>query len=171
MNKLTRLITGLVIVLLFFSCATNNVDGRYYERTGGYSIRLPETWSVVEFPGLKYKVIVGPVENDFRLSINFVDENFAGQLDGYIDASLEAVSNIHGFTLVQRGEFVTLNNLKGERVEIGVFQNNRNIRLIFYFFPGKGDKKLVVTAGVPSEVADSYYETFDEIIKTFVWIK
>lgn len=181
MQKFKYLPLAFFVSLIFLACATNNsssannvsasvVNERHIEADGGFSILLPESWEAMEWPGLKYKIIIGPVEYEFSPNINFVDENYFGPLDKYVDACVEALNDLSQFELIQRNEFVTTKNLKGEEVIIHSLQNERYFRQIFYIFSGKYAKKLLVTCTVPIDAGNSYDDLFNKILKTFEWI-
>ena len=176
MKKTNGMVMFLVIVAVFFSCATSSKpapeEGRYFEKSGGYSILLPESWQVTEFPGLKYKILVGQTENSFIPNITFVDEAFGGDLSLYVNAAIGQLENLFGenFELVQRSEFVTLKKARGEKLVTNTFQYNRHIRQILYCFPGKGIK-LVATCSVLAEEGEAYDAFFDKTMETFEWTK
>jgi hypothetical protein len=178
MNRFNSLPFALFIALSFFNCATNNassinavyadeVNERYVDIDGGFSILPPDSWQVREWPGLKYKVIIGPTSYEFNPNINFVDENYNGQLNDYVDANMEALKRIFRYELIQRNEFITTKNLKGEKVIIHSLQNERYYRQIFYFFTVRNGRQLLATCTVPLEAGDIYDELFDKTMKTF----
>ena len=176
MKKINWTVLFFAVVFGFFSCATNknaaHEEGRFYEESGGFSIVIPESWQVTEIPGFKYKALAGQTENDFTSNINFVDEAFDGELNFYVDASIEHLETLFGenFELLQRGDFVTLKKLNGVRLVTSVSLFNVNARQIMYFFPGKG-KKMVITCTIPVESGESRDAFFDGIVETFEWTK
>ena len=176
MKKINNMVLFFAAFLIFFSCATNRnlvrEEGRFYEKSGGFSILLPEAWQVGEMPGLKYKVLIGQTENDFTQNIAFVDEAFGGDLTFYVNAAIGQLENLLGenFELTKRDDFVTLKNVKGEKLVTNTFQYNRHIRQIIYCFPGKGIKMLV-TCSVSAESGETYDDFFDRIMETFEWTK
>jgi hypothetical protein len=175
MNKFKYTIGVLVISLLFFGCASSagsaKNQGRHVEKAGGYSIYLPESWEAVEWPGLNYKILLGPTENNLRPNITFADEAFTGRLDAYVDLNIEALQETFDeFELIQRDEFVTLKGLKGEKLVTNTLQNEQYFQQIFYFFPGKG-KQFLALCTISLESGDAYDAFFDEIIGTFEWTR
>ncbi|MDR2499883.1 MAG: hypothetical protein LBD37_02225 [Treponema sp.] len=150
-----------------------SVGTRYYERTGGFSLCLPESWEAVDFPGLQYQVIISQGEDETaRPNITFYDEPFQDSLGAYVDAVLEeARKSAGGFTLVERGA-LTAGTVRGERVIIESNREGRAFRQFLYFFPGPGgqNRALVATATVLAGSPPSFDALFDETMKTFEWV-
>jgi hypothetical protein len=175
MKKISCLVF-FAVAFVFFSCATNSnstpEEGRYFEKSGGFSILIPESWQVIEMPSLKYKVIIGQTENNFTPNINFADEAFGGDLNFYVDASIEQLKKLLGenIEITERSDFVTIKKLKGVKLVTNSLQYDRHIRQIIYFFPGNGIK-MVSTCTVLAEADETYNELFDKTMKTFEWTK
>jgi len=175
MKKISYLVF-FVVALGFLSCATNSnsirEEGRFYEKSGGFSILIPESWQVAEMPSLKYKVLIGQTKNNFTPNITFVDEAFGGDLNFYVEASIEQLKRLLGnnIEIMERSDFVTIKNLKGVKLVTKSLQYDRHIRQIMYIFPGNG-KKIVVNCTVLTEEGEPYDELFDKTIKTFEWTK
>jgi len=146
---------------------------RYSETLGGYSIFIPKNWRAIEFSGLKYKMIIGPVENDSRLSLTFEDQIFRGEINKVIDTNIEIWKNIFlEFELIQQNEFVTLKNLKCKRVITKSLQNKCHVRQLFYFLYDNNKKLMVITCTSLIKninVVDESDELIDKIINTFEW--
>jgi hypothetical protein len=175
MKKISCLVF-FAVAFVFFSCATKSnstpEEGRYFEKSGGFSILIPESWQVAEMPSLKYKVIIGQTENDFTPNITFADEAFGGDLNFYVDASIEQFKKLLGenIEIMGRSDFVTIKNLKGVKLVTNSIQYDRHMRQIIYFFPGKG-KKIVASCTVLAEAGETFDELFDKTMKTFEWTK
>jgi hypothetical protein len=175
MKKINYLVF-FVIAFGFLGCATNSnstpEEGRLYEKSGGFSILIPESWQVAEMPGLKYKVLIGQRENNFTPNITLADEAFGGDLNFYVDASIEQLKKLFGenIEIKERSDFVTIKNLKGKKLVINSVQFDKHIRQIMYFLPGNG-KKIVASCTVLAEAGETYDELFDKTMKTFEWTK
>lgn len=142
------------------------VGTRYSEPEGGFSICPPQNWIVMEFPGLKYKVIFAQPVNGFSPSINFVDEYYEGSLEEYVELSRKNMNLIYSdFEYVKQESFKTNSGVSGIKDIIVAQSSDRLLRQIFYFFQ-TGARKIVITCTVNTSY--QYYEkTFDESIKTF----
>jgi hypothetical protein len=177
MRKINNRLLFLVLAFTFFGCATKSnlsqEEGRFIEKSGGFSITIPELWQVAEMPGMKYKLLMGQMENNFTPNINFVDDTFNGSLDVYVDASIEQLKNLLGenFTFIQRNDFVTAKNVKGEKIVTNSFQYERLLQQIFYFFPGKNGVKMVITCTGLAETGGVFDEMFDKTMETFEWTR
>jgi hypothetical protein len=168
----------------FFGCVTNNNsvqnrnpvqrERRFYEVSGGFSIVPPETWQITDaIPGTQYKSLIGQWENGHAPGITFVTETFNGQLNDFIDVVYEILKSTLGenISIIQRSDFVTLKNVKGEKIITHYTMYGRNFRQFIYCFHGKNDVFLLVTCTALAETSYGYYnELFDRTVKTFEWI-
>lgn len=50
--------------------AGDDEPARHTEKAGKFSFVPPVTWTLREFPGLKYQVVVGPARSGFAPNIN-----------------------------------------------------------------------------------------------------
>jgi hypothetical protein len=100
-----------------------------------FSVCPPLGWEAKDYPGLKYKVILGPIEDEFAANIVFVDENFNGNLKNYVDGSLYNSERFFSeYRLVDRKPFRTESGIEGERVIINNSQGDKYLKQVFYFF-------------------------------------
>jgi hypothetical protein len=167
MNKTVKIF--LVIVFIFLSTLTFAQTGsRVYEYNGNFSFCPPLGWEVREFPGLKYKIVVGPVEDQFAVNMNFADEIFNGTLRDYINLNLAQLEKFFViYRLVDRKTFKTNSGITGECVIINDAQQRFYSRQALYFLPIPNNKYFVVACSAPDEVFEKYQSIFDESIKTF----
>jgi hypothetical protein len=140
---------------------------RHTEKAGGFSFSPPANWTVREFPGLKYKVVVGPVRASFASNINVVDEPFKGTLDDYVKANIGAMRmRFKKFKLEDQGDFKTTSGLRGARLVTESEQGGRLLRQTFYIF-GTADTKYVVTCSTLAEGGKTLDPLFERSMKTF----
>ncbi len=140
---------------------------RHTEATGGFSFIPPEGWEIRDFPGKKFKIVVGPVAAGFAPNINIVDESFDGSLEDYVKANLNALPKaFKKYRLLKQDSFVTAAGLKGARVIVEDEQSNRLLSQTFYFF-GKKKTKFIVTCSALAEQADEFAPVFEASMKTF----
>lgn len=167
MNKFLKY--SLTIVFIFFSIRAFAETGpRVYENTGNFSYCPPLNWTVLDFPGLKYKVVIGLTGENFRENIVFVDEEYDGNLRDYVNANIVQLNSfLQDYQLIDISEFKTNSGVAGERVITNNKQQGFTIRQIFYFFQGKNKKYYVITCSVLENVATEYLPIFDESMKTF----
>ena len=140
---------------------------RHAESEGRFSFIAPAGWRIGAFPGLKYKIAVGPPVADFAPNINIVDESFTGSLDSYDEASLAALRRVSTkFRLLKHDHFTTTEGLQGTRMIVEDEQGGRMLRRLFYCF-SRGETKFVVTCTAPAESGDELTPIFEAIMKTF----
>jgi len=163
----------LTVAFLFLSPLIFAETGpRVFEQSGNFSYRPPLGWNVTEYPGLKYKIVFGPSENNFAVNINFVDEIYNGNLRSYIDLSIANLKEIvEEYKLLSRDTFVTNLGISGERVIINDVQQRFFMRQIFYFIPAPDNRYFVITCSSLDNVASKYIPIFDESMKTFELIQ
>jgi len=167
MNKIVK--RFLLMVFLFSpACVFAQTGSRVYESNGNFSYCPPLGWTVREFPGLKYKVVIGGNEGGFAPNINFVDELFDGNLREYVDISISQFPEYFmEYRLLSRNAFKTNSGIAGERIIIANVQNRFSLKQIFYIFQASQNKYIVVTCSVTDSVSEKYLSVFDESIKTF----
>jgi len=135
---------------------------------GDFSYCPPLNWIVTEFPGLKYKIVIGPTIGNFTSNINFVDEEYNGNLNNYVNENIYQLDSfIQEYQLLDRSDFRTNSGITGERIIIINIQQNYSLRQIFYVLPGKNNRYFVITCTVVDSVAAEYLPIFEESIKTF----
>lgn len=171
MNKILRCF--FVLVFMYSSTLVFSETGpRVQEYNGNFSYRPPINWSVREFPGLKYKVVIGPTEGKFAVNINFVDEIFNGNLREYINYNISQFPVYFvGYKLLSRSEFKTNSGIIGERLTVNNIQDGNLLKQVFYFFPALRNRYFVITCSTLDSVSAKYLSIFDESMKTFELIK
>lgn len=140
---------------------------RHTEAAGGFSFIPPEGWQVRDFPGRKFKIVVGPAAAGFAANINIVDESFDGSLEDYVKANLNALPKaFKKYRLLKQESFVTAVGLPGARAIVEDEQNNRLLRQAFYFF-SKKNTKFTITCSALAEEGDEFAPVFEASMKTF----
>lgn len=93
---------------MLFTLSVNAAE-RYTETAGGFSYEVPANWRVMEFPGLKFKIVVTDPIGDFSPNMTLVDERFGGSLKKYETASIPNMEKaIPGFRIVKRQQGKTV---------------------------------------------------------------
>lgn len=99
----------LVFTAVMLFSLSVNAGERYTETAGGFSYEVPANWRVMEFPGLKFKIIVTDPIGDFSPNMTMVDEKFKGTLEEYEEASIPYMKKaIPGFGIIKRTQGKTL---------------------------------------------------------------
>jgi hypothetical protein len=140
---------------------------RHTETGGGFSFIPPDGWTVKEFPGLKFKIAVGPAAAEFAPNINVVDEADDGKLDDYVKRNVAALQKVFKKgRLVKQEQFKTAAGLESARVIFEHEQQGKLLRQTFYFFD-KGKTKFVVTCTALAEGGEKLDPVFEASLKTF----
>lgn len=138
--------------------------GYYLEENRGFLIYPPESWDTTNYPGLKYKILVGQMENDFVPNINFAEENNPfSQFYTYIDVSISNLGD--GARAVSYDRFNTANGLEGFKI----VTNTANLLQIYYMFD-TGQKAFIVTCSASLQSETDYNEIFDTTVKTLEFL-
>jgi hypothetical protein len=141
---------------------------RHVEKAGGFSLIPPEEWQVREFPGLKFKILMGPPAAGFAPNINVVDEAFEGTLETYVKNTVAVLPKAFKkkFKLLKQEEFKTTAGLAGSRLVVENEQQDNLMRQTFYIFAG--DKRMfVVTCTALADGGEKHDMTFEGSLKTF----
>jgi len=163
-----RIITSLMILLLFVAPVTAGVGPRHYETTGGFSFCAPEGWVFQNFPGMKFQIAMGPVTGTFRPNINVVDESFAGPLDAYAEANLNSMAAVlPHFKLLGRRTLVTDSGQEGVLLVANNRQHGNLLRQFFLLIKGRGHTCLVATCTCLETDGDRFRPLFLESLRTF----
>lgn len=110
---------------------------RYTSPEGGFSLAIPEGWRLVEFPGLKYKVMAYPLTEQFAANLILTDEAFSGSLTAYVKASQQTlVRLIPGVKFQAPVDFVTASGLAGQRLVVESVQRDLKLHQRVYFLAG-----------------------------------
>ena len=159
-------------LILFFTAAYAGVGDRYVEKTGGFAFSVPQGWQLRDFPGLKYKIAVGPIQDQFAANINIVEEAYKGPLKEYVDLNVGNLKKMMSqFTLLNRKSFKTSSGLAGEKLTTTSMQQDRLLRQSFYVFSDGRGRYLVVTGSVWAKGGEALDPVFDESLRTFALIQ
>jgi len=171
----------LIFSFCFLGCATNNkptqssapAQGgrRFYEESGGFSIIPPARWQIAEeLPVLQYKSLRVQLGDGYTSVITFSTDVFNGQINSFVDYSSEYLKNIFDVNIIQRSNFVTLKNVRGEKIVALVSMYGENTRRFIYYLPGKDNVFMVINCTVSAETKYNHDEIFDRMAKTFEWV-
>ena len=171
MKKL--LIAAFILCALALDASAQEVRNRLVEKEGGFSYCLPEGWTAVEKPELRYKTIFGPRNGVFTPNINLRDEADDGSLDVYVAGSLKLILSNYkevGATSVQvlaQSNFRTTSGLRAIKVTLSTEYKGLNIRTQQYYFGNDETDKLVVTCTALETESATLDPVFDNVMKSF----
>jgi hypothetical protein len=164
-------VTLSLCLLIAYACglaAGDEQPARHLEKTGGFSFVPPKDWTVKEFPGLKFKVAVGPAADGFAPNINFVDEAFAGKLGEYVTGNKKTLQALFkNYKELEEKEIKTANGEMCIRLVTQSEHNGKALRQSFYFFDVAPGRKLVATCTALADGGDKLDAVFEASLKTF----
>jgi hypothetical protein len=151
--------------------AYSQTGNRHIELNGNFSICPPIGWSIIELPGIKYKIFHGQAINGFSPNIVIVDEIYEGSLDEYLRLNNQNTEKVYpDAELVSTTSIKTNNGLNGRKQIYLNASSGRLLRQYFYYF-SNNSTKYVITCTVPNNSGQNYDRIFDESIKTFEFIR
>lgn len=154
----------LILLVAVFALPVQAAE-RHHEAQGGFSYEIPAQWEVREYPGLKYQILFTQPVDNFAPNVNFVDEDYAGDLDTYADANLPVLEKvISGFKLISRGSGKTRQGREYRSLRFIQTTQSGELTQISYFLKLKKDRKLVVTCTTPSSQASRFDKVFSRVI-------
>jgi hypothetical protein len=177
-----RIFYGLFLAMAYFlvaGCATQNSAKNinpddfgihFIEINGGFSMYAPKDWEIAD-TSLKYKILMGPAENNFSPNINFSEEEFTGEVSDYIDACLELLPQIFAnFELLERTGFITNGGVQGGRITTQGRLNDIQVRQRIYIIPNKKNTAIIgITCTISPSMRTRYDAIFDKCVGTFEW--
>lgn len=170
----------LSLVFVFVACGSNTDDTknsgdstsqllgeRVTFEDGGFSIQPPKNWDMKDI-GIKYDAFLDSTRTDFYANIDFIQENYSGSLDDYVDANIVTMKRtIDNFKIVKQSYFTTLSGLKGTKLIATNKQLSLQLQQMFYIFELDKDTKIVITCSDLQTKADTTDAIFEESASTF----
>jgi len=170
--KKSILISLILLALFVQNASSQQLGSLYTERTGGFTMSMPQGWQTADF-NQKYLMIMGPEVNGLTPNIGFGDEEYAGTISSFTDQYLSYLPLLFSdFNQVSRGRFTTNAGVNGECVTYLVTMGSIRVRQKIYVFPNRrGTAVMVIACTAPVAGGDRYDAIFDASVKTFVWTK
>src|SRR5207253_4386086 len=143
-----------------------------FETQGGFSICVPDGWTVETKTSEKYKLIFAP-QSYIVANINFKDEANAAPLEDYVAAGTKnLMSNVAqtgatSIKVVSQTKFVTDFNLNGIKVIFSTEYKAYQFRQLQYQFSAGANRKLVVTCTFPEKDQEQLDPVFERAAKSF----
>jgi hypothetical protein len=158
---------AVVVVILVLKKSTPAEPNRHYERAGGFSYVPVPGWQVRDFPGLKFKVVVGPPAQGFAPNLNFIPENSPLAIADYVDASINTLKAMFpNCRVLGKQPFTTDQGLQGFKLIEENKQGNFLLRQHQYIF-GNGNQKIVITGSALVNAGAQFDAVMDGCAKSF----
>jgi len=153
--------------------AAQEVCKRNLEPQGGFSLCVPDGWTVSEKEGEKYKLFFAPAAERFTANINMKDGVSAMALGDYATAGVDHILKNYtqfGATSVKaltRDSFTAKTGLAGIKATFRVEYKGLLIRTIQYYFSGNAEQKLILTCTLLEADQATLDPVCDRAAKTF----
>lgn len=147
---------------------------RFVEEKGGFSLNPHGPYEVIDAPGAsEYKVIKMFDENGILHIVTFTMIYTDYDLKTLVDKTVEYeyLNRSFNSTLLQRSDFVTSKNGKGEKLIYNITNDDgQSFEHSIYIIQGEGRKIISISCTSPIQAADIFYERFEKMVKSFEWI-
>ena len=163
----------LTLVLLAAGTGRAQTCTRHVETQGGFSICVPDGWSVREREGDRYKVLRGPASDSFTPNINFKEEVSTLALREYAAAGIRKIlaskESIGADSIEPLGQsgFITDDGRRGIRLVLQVGYKGHLVRTLQYLFDAGNNRKLIVTGTSIEKNKEVFDRVFDRAAKSF----
>ena len=140
---------------------------RHTEESAGFSYEVPSNWRVMEFPGLKFKIIITDPIDDFSPNMTLVDEKYEGSLEAYEKASIPHMEKaIPGFGIISRMQAKTIDGKDFRSVTYKHEANNGTIIQTANFLELRAGHKLVMTCTSPKGHEDKIELQCNKVVRS-----
>ncbi|MEO8436003.1 MAG: hypothetical protein ABI596_13970 [Pyrinomonadaceae bacterium] len=162
-----------VVFLVTVAVRAQDSCQRQVELVGGFSICIPEGWRVQEKEGQKFKLLFGTSGPTFTPNINFKDAIDPRPISDYATAGVDYIlKNFQevGATsvkLISKTPITTAAGAQGMKVAMRAEFKGLLILSQQYYFNGKGDQKLILTATSLEADQATLDPIFDRAAKSF----
>jgi hypothetical protein len=162
-----------ILFLLTSTIPAQDSCPRHVETGGGFSICVPIGWKVEAREGQKFKLVFAPRGERFTPNLNFRDDNDSRLLDDYatagIDYLLEHYKDVGADTvkLLKREPITTAAGVSGVKVTLRSEFKGLLVRSLQYYFDGKDDQKVIMTATALEADQVTLDPIFDQAAKSF----
>ena len=171
MNKIRTVLLVVSAVLLgAWSVAAQETCKRDVEP--GFSLCVPEGWSVETSPDQKLKQFYAPRAETFTANINLRDDPSTASLISYVGQSIKTIlSNpptiaATSIKLVGWTDFATATGMNGNKAIFESEFKGLLIRTVQYYIDGQG-RKFIVTGTCLVRDKDTFDSVFERAAKSF----
>jgi hypothetical protein len=124
---------------------------------GDFTADTPSGWTMSDYPGIKYKVVLAPPENGFTPNIVSNSQPAIMSFDETVEAEINMLgAMIPGIEIHERKEITLPSGLKAVMVLTSSVQSGHHVRQRMYLVDGK--KNLFVIACTVAKEHGSKYD-------------
>ena len=146
---------------------------RDIEPQGGFSLCVPDGWSVETREGQKFKILFAPAAETFTANINVKDDESSASLTSYVGGSIkEILANppsiaATSIKLVGWTDFATASGLAGNKAVFETEYKGLLIRTVQYYLDDGKNHKFIVTGTCLVKDKDHFDGVFERAAKSF----
>lgn len=172
-TKLIQFVLVAFVIFVFAHGAAAQNCIRHVEMQGGFSVCIPDSWTVREAQNERYKQLFGQATDGFTPNINFRDETTTTPLSSYVAAGIRnilASTEKLGATSIEplgQSDFTTDSGLRGIRAVFQTMFKGYLVRTIQYYFDGGNGRKLIITSTSLDKNKEVFDRVFDRNAKSF----
>ena len=173
--RFVRSVVG-VLALILFSLSVGLAQEtckRNLEPQGGFSVCVPEGWSVQVRESEKFKMMFAPRAETFTANINIKIEESSTPLSSYAGASIKKVLassstlGANSIKLVSWSDFSSTSGLAANRVVFETEYKGLLITTVQYYFDSERNQKFVFTGTCLLKDRDAFESIFERAAKSF----
>jgi hypothetical protein len=169
----------LLATSAFSACSQQSKQScnKVLEQSVAISYCAPTDWSVAKMEGNEYHQLKGEKHDLLTPNLIFDADQYKGTLSEYYNSNIDYllsnyknVPNVDSVEVESRSDF-NAGEFSGFRVVLITKHKRAVVRTILYFFNGKGDTKISMTATFLQSEKDELDKVFDDTVKTLKFEK
>ena len=173
--RIVRRIVAAIALSLFAIAVGQAQESckRDLEPQGGFSLCVPDGWSLESKEGQKFKMLFAPAGETFTANINMKDDDSSQALTSYVGDSIKTIlsnpPNIAATSIKLVGwtDFATASGLAGNKAVFETEYKGLLIRTIQYYLDDGRNRKFIVTGTCLVKDKDAFDSVFDRAAKSF----
>ena len=162
-----------VLMAVALSCAAQTPCRRNLE--SGFSYCPPDGWAIQQSLDNKFKTFFGPSSPVLTPNIQATEEDDEASLPDHVAVGIKYIlANLQkagatAVTVLNQSEFVTTSGVRGIKVVFHMENSAKvlTLRTYQYYFSGRANRKLVVSASVLESDRNKFEPLFDRAMKSF----
>ena len=173
MRIVKRIVAVFALLLVTAAVGLAQECKRDIEPQGGFSLCVPDGWSVETKENQKFKMLFAPAAETFTANINMKDDESSASLTSYVGVSIkEILSNppsiaATSIKLVGWTDFVTASGLAGNKAVFETEYKGLLIRTVQYYLDDGKNHKFIVTGTCLVKDKDTFDSVFERAAKSF----
>ena len=157
---------SLIFFSLFLICCLSSQD-YYTDDFKDFTFEMPDGWEIMDYKGLKYKVIYGASVNGYNQTMIFISQEGQGTIEEAVNDYIEELQTSRpDYKLLKSESFEINYKLEAKKLVIEIPEEKLNLKQYFYLFK-HNDMLFICSALLTTEAAAETEEVLDAAMKTF----